>query len=208
MKVLLIGASGMIGSHILNEAVSRGHEIVAASRNPDKISANDNVSAVKLDANNEDEIAKHAENVDTIISAVSPRTTGEPITEAAAIASALIKAAGKTGKRLIVVGGAGSLKTPDGGSVLDNLPDFIVPEATSMKNVYLALQTSDIEWTFFAPPPLIQAGDKTEQYRLGGDTVLTAPEGPGNISAGDYAHALVNELEKPAHSKQIFTIAY
>ncbi len=208
MKVLLIGASGMIGSHILNEALQRGHQVIAATRNPDKIPAHDNVTAVKLNADNPDQITEQAENVDTIISAVSPRTTGEPGTEAAAIASALIKAASKTGKRLIVVGGAGSLKTQAGGSVLDNLPDFIVPEATAMKNVYQTLKTSDINWTFFAPPALIQPGKKTEKYRLGTDTMLADADGASKISAGDYAHALVNELETPAHKKSIFTIAY
>ncbi len=198
----------MIGSHILDEATSRGHEIVAASRNPEKISAHDNVTAVKLNADNEDEISQYAENVDAIVSAVSPRSTGEPFNEAASIANALIKAAEKTGKRLIVVGGAGTLNTPDGGALLDKLPDFIQSEARAMKNVYTLLQNSNIDWTFLAPPPLIQPGAKTEQYRLGGDTVLADSDGASKISAGDYAHALVNELETPAHSGKIFTLAY
>ncbi len=208
MKILLIGASGMIGSHILREASKRGHEIIAASRNPEKIDAADGVSAVALDISDVDAVAEQAGNVDVIVTAVSPRSTGDATPEAEANGKALIEAAEKSGKRLLMVGGAGSLKTPDGGLVLDNLPDFIKPEATGMRNVYLALQDSGIDWTFFAPPPLIVPGEAKGSFRLGGDTLVVGEDGSSTVTAGDYAVALVNELEKPEYKGQIFTVAY
>lgn len=208
MKILLIGASGMIGSHVLKEASKRGHEIIAASRNPEKIEKLEGVTPVELDISNVDAVVRQAENADVIVTAVSPRSTGEATAEAEAKGKALIEVAEKSGKRLLMVGGAGSLKTPDGGIVLDNLPDFIKPEATGMRNVYLVLQGSTADWTFFAPPPLIVPGEAKGKYRLGGDTIVIGEDGSSTVTAGDYAIALVNELENPDYQGQIFTIAY
>src|SRR3984957_133651 len=104
-SILLVGASGMIGSRILNEATSRGHYVIAASRHPEKIAAGPNIHPVKLDATDEKAFEAEAKHADVIVLATSPRGGGDPLAEAKAVSDAAIAAARATHKRLVVVGG-------------------------------------------------------------------------------------------------------
>lgn len=206
--ILLVGASGMIGSRILNEAASRGHSVIAAARHPEKIASGPNIHPVKLDATDEKAFIEEARHADVIVLATSPRGAGDPVAQARAVADAAIATARVTHKRLVVVGGAGSLNLPDGRKVVDTLPKTYQPEALAMRTVLDTLKTSDIDWTFFSPPMSISAGTRTGKYRLGTTLLLTDEKGESRISAEDYADALVSELEKPAHVRGQMTIAY
>ena len=208
MKIFLLGASGMIGSRVLSEATSRGHEVIAAARHPDKIVAGKGVTAVKADLSDAATLAKSAAAADVIVSAVSPRNGGDPVDEARAIGKAVMAAAKSSGKRLVMVGGAGSLNLPDGSPLLPHIPDIYRPEATGFKAIYEALKASDLDWTFFSPAAMIQPGERTGKFRLGKDVLVSAADGQSTISAEDYAIALVDELEKPANRKSIMTIGY
>jgi putative NADH-flavin reductase len=208
LHILLVGASGMIGSRVQNEAASRGHCVLAASRHPEKIKASANVKAVQLDATDKNALTAAAKKVDVIVSATSPRGGGDPAQEAKAVSDAEIAAAKATGKRLLVVGGAGSLNTPEGKPVVDTLPARYQGEARAMRNVLDTLKASDIDWTFFSPAFSIAPGQRTGKYQLGTATLLYDAQKKSAISAEDFAHALVNELEKPAHRKSQMTIAY
>ena len=208
MNILLIGATGMIGSRVLAEATSRGHHVTAATRHPEKIAAGPHVHATKLDATDPEAIAALAKDADVIIAATSPRGGGDPIAEAKAIGDAAIAAARTAGRRLFVVGGAGSLNLPNGQPLAETLPDAYRGEALAMRGVLNALKASDIDWTFFSPAAMISPGTKTGSYRLGTTTLLSNEAGESKISAEDYAHALVNELEQPAHRRSQMTIAY
>lgn len=208
MRIFLIGASGMVGSRILAEALSRGHEVTAAARNPEKIAAAPGVTAVKADVFAPAGLAALAKGADVIVTAVSPRSTGDAVTEAHRIGDAVIALARETGLRLVVVGGAGSLKLPDGTPVVDTLPDLYKAEATGFRDVRDTIRASDIDWTFFSPAGLIQPGARTGTFRLGTDTLVIDAKGNSSISAEDYAVALVDELENPSHRKQQFTIGY
>jgi hypothetical protein len=207
-SILLVGASGMIGSRILNEATSRGHYVIAASRHPEKIAAGPNIHPVKLDATDEKAFEAEAKHADVIVLATSPRGGGDPLAEAKAVSDAAIAAARATHKRLVVVGGAGSLNYPDGRRVVDTLPDAYRAEALAMRNFLDTLKASDINWTFFSPAFSIAPGAHTGKYRVGTTTLLADAKGDSRISAEDYADALVNELEKPAHLRAQMTVAY
>ena len=208
MKILLVGASGMIGSRVLAEATARSHQVTAATRHPDKIAAGPNVRAVGLDATDSTSLAALAKDADVIVAATSPRGGGDPIQEARAVGDAAIAAARQTGRRLFVVGGAGSLNLPDGRPLAETLPDAYRGEALAMRGVLNALKASDIDWTFFSPAAMISPGTKTGTYRLGTTTLLSNEAGESRISAEDFANALVNELEQPAHRRSQMTIAY
>jgi putative NADH-flavin reductase len=207
-RILLVGASGMIGSRILNEAASRGHYVIAASRHPDKIATGPNIHPVMLDATDEKAFAAEAQHADVIVLATSPRGGGDPLKEAKAVADAAIAAARATHKRLVVVGGAGSLNYPDGRRVVDTLPEAYRAEALAMRNFLDTLKGSDINWTFFSPAFFISPGTHTGKYRLGTTILLSDAKGESRISAEDYADALVRELETPAHLRSQMTIAY
>jgi putative NADH-flavin reductase len=207
-SILLVGASGMIGSRILNEATSRGHYVIAASRHPEKIAAGPNIHPVKLDATDEKAFEAEAKHADVIVLATSPRGGGDPLAEAKAVSDAAIATARATHKRLVVVGGAGSLNYPDGRRVVDTLPNAYRAEALAMRNFLDTLKTSDINWTFFSPAFSIAPGAHTGKYRVGTTTLLSDAKGDSRISAEDYADALVSELEKPAHIRAQMTVAY
>jgi putative NADH-flavin reductase len=206
--ILLVGASGMIGSRILKEASSRGHYVIAAARHPEKIPTGPDIQPVKMDATDAKAFAEQARRADVIVLATSPRGGGDPHAEAKAVADTAIATARATHKRLVVVGGAGSLNLPDGRRVVDTLPPNYQGEALAMRSVLDTLKSSDIDWTFFSPPMSISPGTHTGKYHLGTTVLLSDAKGNSRISAEDYADALVNELEKPEHVRSQMTAAY
>lgn len=209
MKILLIGATGMVGSRILSEAVSRGHDIIAAVRNPDKVEKNDHVTAVKVNVNNAKEVIPHAANADLIISAVSPRNTGDGFKDAVTFTEALIEVYHETKKRILMVGGGSSLHMPDGTNVVELTPEAIMPEATGMRRAFGMLTLEDIDFAVLAPAGMIAPGERTGTFRLAGRTMLANAEGgKGNISAEDFAVAMMDEAETPAHFRTIFNVGY
>jgi uncharacterized protein len=209
LNILLVGASGMIGSRVLAEASSRGHQVTAGARRPERIAKGPGIKPVKLDASDTAALTALAKDADVIVLATSPRSGGDPVQEAKAVGDAGIAAAKATGKRLFVVGGAGSLKRPDGTSVMDGMPAAAQRgEPGALRNVLTSLKASDVNWTFFSPALSIRPGEETGKYRLGSDTLITDAEGNSRISAEDFAHALVNELENPKYQRSQMTIGY
>lgn len=204
MRVALIGASGNVGSRILAELVSRGHTVTGIGRNPEAIAAGPRVTTAKGDVNEAPALAKVLAGHDAVISAVPFRNT-EPDTLIGAVRTSGVK-------RYIVVGGAASLMNAQGQRLLDTpaLAQFKnSPEPAGGARFLEAIRkVTDLDWTFFSPAVNFAPGPKTGKFRLGGDTVVTDAQGQSRVSMEDYAIALVNELEKPAHIRQRFTIGY
>ena len=214
-NVLLIGATGFVGSAVLNELVERGHNVTAVVRNVEKIAKNDLVTAVKEDVANVEAIAKLAEGKDAIISAYNPGWMNPEIaTLIIENYPKILEAAKKSGvKRLLIVGGAGTLFCAPGLRVVDSgaIPEEIMGGVRPLGDFYLntLMNENDIDWIFFSPAGVFdQEGKKTGNYRLGKDNLIVDAEGNSHISVQDYADAMVNELEKPAHHKERFTIGY
>ncbi len=200
--IALIGASGSAGSRILKELTDRGHSVTAIARNPERIAAFAGVTAAKGDAQDPQGLASALRGHDAVVSAVN-FTSSEPHT--------LIEAVRASGvKRYLVVGGAGSLEVAPGQRVID-LPDF--PEAykaeASRGAAFLEQlkQEKELEWTFLSPSAEFVPGERTGQFRLGKDALLSNEHG-SRISFEDYAVALVDEIERPAHVRQRFTVGY
>ena len=214
-NVLLIGATGFVGSAVLNELASRGHKVTAVVRNIEKLAKSDLVNAVKEDVANVDAIAKLAEGKDAIISAYNPGWTNPDIeTLITENYPKILEAAKKSGvERLLIVGGAGTLFCAPGLRVVDSgaIPEEIMGGVRPLGDFYLntLMNENDIDWVFFSPAGVFdQEGKKTGNYRLGKDDLIVDAEGNSHISVQDYADAMVNELEKPAHHKERFTIGY
>lgn len=214
-NVLLIGATGFVGSAVLNELVSRGHKVTTVVRNIEKLAKSDLVNAVKEDVANVDAIAKLAEGKDAIISAYNPGWTNPDIaTLIRENYPKILEAAKKSGvERLLIVGGAGTLFCAPGLRVVDSgaIPEEIMGGVRPLGDFYLntLMNENDIDWVFFSPAGVFdQEGKKTGNYRLGKDDLIVDAEGNSHISVQDYADAMVNELEKPAHHKERFTIGY
>ncbi|KPH75100.1 NAD(P)-dependent oxidoreductase [Bosea vaviloviae] len=203
MSIALIGATGFIGSRILNELVSRGHAVTAIMRNPEKVPALAGVTAVKGDILDRDGLAKLLAGHEAAISSVH---------YLASDADALLGAVKQSGvKRYLVVGGAGSLEVAPGVKLVDT-PEFpaVYLDEARKGGAYLELLKQDktLDWTFLSPSAIIAPGERTAKFRLGLDQLLVDGNGDSKISAEDYAIALVDELEKPAHSRRRFTVGY
>ncbi|MBS62064.1 NAD(P)-dependent oxidoreductase [Salinisphaera sp.] len=200
--VALVGASGNAGSRILKELSDRGHQITAIARHPDRIAALPDVTAVQGDANDRAALAALLKGHDAVISAVH-FTASDAATLVGAVRDAGVS-------RYLVVGGAGSLEVAPGEKVIDqpDFPEAYKPEA-SAGGVFLDYLrgVDDLEWTFLSPSAEFVPGERTGRFRLGKDELLTHAEG-SSISFEDYAIALVDELEQPAHVRQRFTVGY
>lgn len=215
-NVLLIGATGFVGSAILSELVARGHKVTAVARNIDKVLKNDNVTPVKTDVANVDEIAKLAEGKDAIISAYNPGWAKPDIKKLIETNYPnILEAAKKSGvKRLLIVGGAGTLFVKPGLRVVDSgaIPAAIMDGVRPLGDFYLNTLTkeNDIDWIFLSPAGTFdEKGERTGEFRLGKDDLIVDPKtGTSHISVQDYAVAMVDELEKPAHHKERFTLGY
>ena len=214
-KVVLIGATGFVGSAILNELVERGHEVTAVVRNVEKLPKNALVKPVKEDVGNEDAIAKLLEGKDAVISAYNPGWNNPNIAQETIVNYRHILASTKKSGigRLLIVGGAGTLFCAPGVRILETgvLPNEIFNGVVSLGYVYLNIlqNEKELDWVFFSPAGMFdEKGERTGKFRLGKDDLVVDAEGNSHISVQDYAVAMVDELEKPAHHRERFTIGY
>jgi putative NADH-flavin reductase len=202
-KIALIGATGRAGSQLLEEALRRGHSVTAIARDTSKLAARADVVSKSLDVLDARALQAAVAGHDLVISAAHFAT----IPASAVIGP--VQAAGV--KRLLVVGGAGSLLLPDGSRVID-APDFPAEykaEASAGAQFLEALrQEQQLDWSFLSPSALFVEGERTGSFRLGRDQLLVSAEGKSWISFADYAIALLDEIEQPAHSRQRFTVGY
>lgn len=214
-NVLLIGATGFVGSAVLNELLERDHKVTAVVRNAAKLPQNELLTAVEQDVSDVEAIAKLAEGKDAVISAYNPGWMNPEIEKLITENyPKILEAAKKSGvERLLIVGGAGTLFCAPGLRLVDSgaLPAEIMGGVRPLGDFYLNTLTNEdsIDWVFFSPAGVLDGeGKKTGNYRLGKDDLIVDAEGNSHISVQDYADALVNELEKPAHHKERFTIGY
>ena len=207
MNVVLYGATGNSGSSILQELVRRGHRVTAVARDTSKLPAT--VTAAQDDLSSVDKIASIIAGADVVISAYAP-PPGDPdallgVTEREIQA---VKIAGKA--RLIVVGGAGLLEVATGVTVITSghLPEQYLPIAKSHQKALEILKKSDVNWTYFSPAAFFVPGERTGKFRLGTTGLIADAKGDSRISFEDYAIALVDEIEKPAHERGQMSIGY
>ncbi|MGY3691223.1 putative NADH-flavin reductase [Bradyrhizobium sp. USDA 3240] len=203
MKIAIAGASGQAGSRLTAELARRGHAVTAIARNPEKIATLPGVTAVKGDVNDQAALAALWAGHDAAISSVH-FSVSDPVK--------LIGAAKASGVgRYLVVGGAGSLEVAPGVRLVTtpNFPAQYKAEASKgAEFLDLLRQETDLNWTFLSPSALFVAGERTGKFRLGSDQLLTAADGKSSISFEDFAVALADEIERPAHIRQRFTVGY
>jgi putative NADH-flavin reductase len=218
MKIAIIGASGFIGSKILDESLRRGHEVTGIVRHPERLPQNPKLTPVGLDLKQSDQLARALAGHDAIVSAWNAAKDGSgPVLYDRFVEGnrSIIDAVKKSGvKRLLVVGGAASLKTPEGVEFIDS-PQFpatfeaFKPAMRGVREYYHMLKNHpELDWAYFSPAVAIQPGERTGKFRLGGDRIVADASGTSRISVEDYAMAAVDELENPKHHRERFTIGY
>ena len=214
-NVVLIGASGFVGTAILNELLNRGHKVTAIVRDPTKVTAsNPNLKVVQADVTDTDVLIEASKGKDAVISAYNPGWKNPNIYEETLKNYPLIvdsvKKAGV--ERLLIVGGAGTLFYAPGKMVMDadDIPAKLLPGIKSLGEFYLntLLKENDIDWIFLSPAANMTPGERTGKFRIGKDDLVVGVNGDSNISVEDYAVAMVDELEQKHHHKERFTIGY
>ncbi len=216
MKVALIGATGFVGTALLEELLTRGHDVTALVRDPGKLAARPHLQVIKADVQDAAQVQAAVAGQDAVISAFNPGWANPNIYQDFMSGTRAIVAGTKAAsvKRYIVIGGAGSLYAADGTQLVDspNFPAAIYPGASAARDGLTELQQeSTLDWTQLSPPVAFHGGgpsERTGKYRVGGDSPLNTGDGPGTISAADLALAVVDELEAPKHVGKRFTVAW
>ncbi len=216
MKIALIGATGFVGAAVLAELLARGHHVTALVRNPGRLEARPHLAAHALDATDAEAVAQAVRGHDAVVSAFNPGWDAPELYArfmdgSRAIARG-VEAAGV--RRLLVVGGAGSLFVAPGVQLVDtpefasHVPPNIVPGARAARDALVELQANTaLDWTFLSPPAMLAPGARSGSYRVGADALLMDGERPAGIAVADLAVAIVDEIEQPRHVRARFTVA-
>ena len=215
-KLVVYGATGYAGSRIVAEAASRGHEVTAVARRIEGAPVIDGVRYVSGDFYDRELMLELTKGADVLVSAIHAHSP-----DGASIDTALptlVAAGRRNAVRFGVVAGAGSLYVTEGGEQVrvayaSALPAEAMPEIDTLAEFLETLRTTppDFDWFFLSPALSFGAhvpGERTGSFRIGGDVMLTDASGISAISGADYAIAFVDEIEKPVHHRQRFTVAY
>lgn len=213
MKIAVIGATGFVGSAIVKEALDRGHEVDAIVRNPDTLTPHARLQPQKGNVYNEDDVVRLVTGRDAVISAFNPGWSDPDIyNQQVKGARVIIEGAKKAGvNRLLFVGGAGSLEVKPGVQSVD-LPGFPAEykqgALATREALNLLRKEPSLDWSFLSPSADLFPGQRTGKFRLGTDQLLVDAQGKSRISVEDYAMAMIDEVEKPQHIRQRFTVGY
>jgi len=203
-NIAILGITGNAGSRIAAELLARGHRVTGIARDPSKAPARAGLTLVAADATQAATLAPLLEGHDVVVSAT--RFVG------GIDAATLVAAARQAGvPRIAVVGGAGSLEVAPGVALIDTpqFPEAYKAEAGAGRVFLQALRGEQgIDWTFLSPSALFAPGERTGKFRLGGDQLLVDAQGNSHISMEDFAIALADEIERPQHARQRFTVGY
>jgi putative NADH-flavin reductase len=221
LKILVYGASGKVGTHVVDEALNRGHMVTAVSRDPSRITqVHDNLSAVQGDILDTESITGLATGQDVIIISVRgvvgkskdpgsavPRLGVEKVVD-------VLRELEGDAPRLIHVGGAGSLEVKPGVFYADKLPKIILPRKLQVEiaGQVLALEylktVNDVSWSYATPPKNFTNGKRTGVFRIGGSQLMENSSGRSRVSRADFAVALIDEAENDEHAMQQFSVVY
>jgi hypothetical protein len=213
MKVAIIGATGFVGRRVVDEALARGLQVTAIARQQKDLPDNANLTIALGDVADTEWLAKQLTGQDAVISAFNPGWAEENLYEKTTRGSQqILDAVKKSGvKRLLVVGGAGSLEVAPGVELVDTpqFPENIRPGAQAVRDLRNKLRNdSQLDWTYLSPAALLEPGKRTGQFRLGTTKLLMNGQAPAGISVEDLSVAIIDEIEKPQFIKAQFTAAY
>lgn len=207
MKIAIIGATGYVGTKLLSESLDRGHEVTAIVPDPDKLPTHAKLAPVRGDATRPNELASLIADHDVVISAFNPGRD-----ENGAGTRSIIDAVKRSGvKRLLVVGGAGSLEVAPGQLLIDQSTFPAEWKDGALRTAAFLDQLraeTELDWAFVSPAAMLAPGERTGKYRVGGDHLLSDSAGESRISLEDYAVAMLDEAERPQHHRTRFSVAY
>ena len=214
-KIVIIGATGYVGSAILKEALGRGHQVKAIVRDPSKLTLiHPHLKVVGGNVTDTDFLSRELAKSDAVISAFNPGWSNPNIYEETleGYGSILCAVRNSGVHRFLMVGGAGSLLVAPGRQLMDepDVPKKLLPGIRGMAKVYtdLLLPEKSVDWVFLSPAANMAPGERTGKFRLGKDELIVDERGDSNISVEDFAVAMIDELEQEKHHQERFTLGY
>lgn len=214
-KIVIIGATGYVGSAILKEALGRGHQVKAIVRDPSKLTLiHPHLKVVGGNVTDTDFLSRELAKSDAVISAFNPGWSNPNIYEETleGYGSILCAVRNSGVHRFLMVGGAGSLLVAPGRQLMDepDVPKKLLPGIRGMAKVYtdLLLPEKSVDWVFLSPAANMAPGERTGKFRLGKDELIVDESGDNNISVEDFAVAMIDELEQEKHHQERFTLGY
>ncbi|WP_306394869.1 NAD(P)-dependent oxidoreductase [Telluria beijingensis] len=216
MHIALIGATGFVGAAVLSTLLQRGHQVTALVRDASRLAPQAGLTVKVADAYEPEAVAAAVRGADAVVSAFNPGWTDPALYDNFMRGSdAIVRGVEASGvRRLLVVGGAGSLfvapgvQLVDTPAFLDHVPPHIVPGAQAARDALATLRANaTLDWTFLSPPAMLGQGEATGSYRVGGDDLLMDGDQPAGIAVADLALAIADELEQPRHLRSRFTVA-
>ena len=214
-KIVIIGATGYVGSAILKEALGRGHQVKAIVRDPSKLTLiHPHLKVVGGSVTDTDFLSRELAKSDAVISAFNPGWSNPNIYEETleGYGSVLCAVRNSGVHRFLMVGGAGSLLVAPGRQLMDepDVPKKLLPGIRGMAKVYtdLLLPEKSVDWVFLSPAANMAPGERTGKFRLGKDELIVDESGDSNISVEDFAVAMIDELEQEKHHQERFTLGY
>jgi putative NADH-flavin reductase len=213
MNIALIGGTGFVGSALLQELLQRGHQVTALARDTAKYTPRDGLKVVQADVLDAEQVARAVKGHDAVVSAYNPGWTTPDLGKVFLQGSqAIVDGVKRSGvKRLLVIGGAGSLYVAPGVQLVDtpSFPAEWKEGALAAREALERIRREDsLEWTFVSPAAMLAPGERTGRFRLGQDDLLMNGDQPGGISTADLAVAIVDEIETPRHVRKRFTAAH
>ena len=208
MKIAVLAANGKLGSLIVKEAVERGNDVTAITRDVNKTVAKNFIKRDILDLTEND-----LKDFDVVITAFGAWTEDTlPLHKTTVEHLANILANKNT--RFLVVGGAGSLYTDESLTTqLFTTPDFpadYYPIASNQaKGLDVLRKRNDVKWTYVSPAEEFEyEWERKGEYQLAGEVFTVNAEGKSEISYADYAIAMVDEAEKGNHINQRISVLW
>ena len=205
MNILVIGANGKAGHRIVEKALKAGHQVTGLVRREGAIEGIPTIVKDALQLKKQE--LTQFDVVVNATSAFTPDTYHLP----ADLTLLLVKALANTNTRLIAIGGAGSLYVDEDHTVqLNDTPEFpkefLARSKTHGKSDDILRKFSNVDWTMFTPPPILDAeGPESNDYVLGNENVILNKEGKPYISYATFAQILVNEINNHKFGRQRFT---
>ncbi|NGZ77432.1 NAD(P)-dependent oxidoreductase [Saccharibacillus alkalitolerans] len=191
MRILILGATGRVGSVITSLALNDGHEVTALVREAGKIQSHDRLNILQGDACDESDVGRAAEGADVVFSALNTDGT-TTLSDSMPIIINVMREAGI--RRIVTIGTAGILQSRTEPELLRYQSGESKRRSTRAaeehRRVYELLKASDLDWTIVCPTYLPD-GERLGRFRSERDYL---PEGGTEISVPDTAEFAYGQI--------------